>query len=402
MPPHQCAAATARGHQCNNRIWGTLTLCGIHRRVEVVRLFVPDPQQPLIEPVNCRMCGRIAVHEGYCTRHDGLRPRPDLPREQQCRHPRCQRAGVGLYNRCRPHNLVFIRRQQRIVFDEMYIQGLIAATEAPNAWIAVVDAWRAEVNQPFVNRNMIQHLEITLARELRIPVLWNQHMGEHAIMDDNGEIGWRVFEAMDDIPDIPPAPARGELEAFVRDRQNVHTRVVTRHTNSALDILLNAEVPDEQKTITETHMKFMEHIALDKINTSLDVVRDVDRDVKRWYRVATCRTDGDYLYRRVLDGLWTKIKASKLRDELVIRLWQEMVDSLGMCCDGHITRLANVLCGFDDAFAPELSPAEKLQNRMAVISAMEGGIIKQTFEALSAFKEFNIPRDQWEAWVDAL
>lgn len=222
------------------------------------------------------------------------------------------------------------------------------------------------------------------------------------MMDDHGEIGWHVFEAMDDIPHIPPAPARGELEAFVRDRQNVHTRVVTRHTNSALDILLNAEVPDEQKTITETHMKFMEHIALDKINTSLDVVRDVDRDVKRWYRVATCRTDGDYLYRRVLDGLWTKIKASKLRDELVIRLWQEMVDSLGMCCDGHITRLANVLCGFDDAFAPELSPAEKLQNRMAVISAMEGGIIKQTFEALSAFKEFNIPRDQWEAWIDAL
>jgi hypothetical protein len=280
----------------------------------------------------------------------------------------------------------------------MYIQGLIAATEAPDAWIGVVDAWRAEVNQPFVNRNLIQHLEITLARELRIPVLWNQHMGEHAMMDDHGEIGWRVFEAMDDIPH---PPARGELEAFVRDRQNVHTRVVTRHTNSALDILLNAEVPDEQKTITETHMKFMEHIALDKINTSLDVVRDVDRDVKRWYRVATCRTDGDYLYRRVLDGLWTKIKASKLRDELVIRLWQEMVDSLGMCCDGHITRLANVLCGFDDAFAPELSPAEKLQNRMAVISAMEGGIIKQTFEALSAFKEFNIPREQWEAWIDA-
>jgi hypothetical protein len=90
-----------------------------------------------------------------------------------------------------------------------------------------------------------------------------------------------------------------------------------------------------------------------------------------------------------------------MKQELEIRLWQEMVDSLGMCCDGHITRLANVLCGFDDAFVPELSPAEKLQNRMAVIAQMEDSIL-QTAEALAAFKEFNVPRDQWEAWVDAL
>jgi hypothetical protein len=124
--------------------------------------------------------------------------------------------------------------------------------------------------------------------------------------------------------------------------------------------------------------------------------------MKRWYRTATCRTEGDYLYKRVLDGLWFKIKTSPVKDELVIRLWQEVVDSLGMCCDGHISRLTNVLCGFDEAFAPELTPGEKLQNRMAVIASMEGGIILQTAQALAAFKEFDIPREQWNAWIDAL
>jgi hypothetical protein len=64
--------------------------------------------------------------------------------------------------------------------------------------------------------------------------------------------------------------------------------------------------------------------------------------------------------------------------------------------------LTNVLCGFDDAFAPELTPAEKLQNRMSVIAGMEGGIILQVAEAMSAFKEFNVPDTQWEAWIDAL
>jgi hypothetical protein len=178
--------------------------------------------------------------------------------------------------------------------------------------------------------------------------------------------------------------------------------VVTEHTNSALQILLNADIPSDQKTVTESHVCFMTHIALDRIKSNLTEIGAVDRDVKRWYRTASCREEQDFLYKRVLDGLWAKIKVSPVRQELEIRLWQEMLDSVGMCCDGHISRLTNVLCGFDEAFAPELSPAEKLQNRMAVISAMEGGVILQTAEALAAFKEFGVPRDQWEAWVDAL
>ena len=243
---------------------------------------------------------------------------------------------------------------------------------------------------------MIQHLEISLARDMVIPELWNLHMGGHAPMNDHGEIGWRFVNQQ------PRAAPRGELEAFVQDNQNVHTRVVTEQTNSALQILLNTDVPSNQRTVAESHLKFMEHVALDRIHTTLDVIDQVDRDVKRWYRTITCRTDGDYLYKRLLDGLWAKIKTSPVHQELEIRLWQEMVDSVGMCCDGHITRLANVLCGFDEAFAPELSPAEKLQNRMAVIANMDCGIILQTAHALAAFKEFNIPRDQWEPWVDAL
>ena len=290
-----------------------------------------------------------------------------------------------------------------IVWDEMYIPAMLQVVERPDTWRDVVHGWRAQVGG-FVDLNFVIHLELNLARELRIPELWNRHMGAEAPMDAQGMINWRF--AFDDGDDIFPQPAavppRTELEGFVRDTQNVHTRVVTQQTNSSLNILLNTEVPPNQKTCTEVHMAFMEHIALDRIRTSLDVIGQVDRDMKRWYRVATCRADGDYLYKRTLDGLWTKIKESSVRRELEIRLWQEMVDSLHMCCDGHITRLANVLCGFDEAFAPPLSPAEQLQNKMSVIAGMEGGIILQMAEAISAFKELKIPEDQWAAWVDAL
>jgi hypothetical protein len=37
-----------------------------------------------------------------------------------------------------------------------------------------------------------------------------------------------------------------------------------------------------------------------------------------------------------------------------------------------------------------------------VIAAIEGDLILQTAEALAALKEFKVPEDQWEAWIDAL
>ena len=282
---------------------------------------------------------------------------------------------------------------------------MIQVAERPDMWPDVVAGWRARIGQPFLTEDFVVQLELNLAREMRIPELWNRHMVNEAPMDVRGQINWR-FGFADDDDDIfgrPAAPPpRTELEGFVRDTQNIHTRVVTQQTNSALDILLNAEVSPTQKTVTETHLAFMSLVVLDKIKTSLDVIGRVDRDIKQWYRTATCRAEGDFLYKRTLDGLWAKIKESSIRQELEIRLWQEMVDSLGMCCDGHISRLTNVLCGFDEAFAPKLSPAEQLQNKMSVIAGMDGGIILQVAEAMAAFKELKVPEDQWEAWIDAL
>lgn len=408
MPPHQCAAATASGRQCSRTAWDN-PLCGIHRNNPRIRLFadvVHDAPPPL---PRCQQCTRnVAPGLNYCLQHERLRPRPDLPPEQRCANGGgCMRI-ASQHGRCVRHAPRYIRFRRNIIWHDMYDPAIIQVVEHPDTWPEVIAGWRGRIGEEFIDLNFVQTLEMTLARELRIPALWNRHMGHHAPMDANGHIGWR-FGALDDDDDEddlpewrPRPPPRTELEGFARDSQNIHTRMVTQQTNSALDILLNTDIPSSQKTVSETHIAFMGHVVADRIRTSLEQIADVDRDVKRWYRTNTCRGEGDYLYRRTLDGLWAKIKTSPVRQELEIRLWQEMVDSLGMCCDGHISRLTNVLCGFDDAFAPELTPAEKLQNRMAVIAGMEGGIILQVAEAMSAFKELNVPEDQWEAWVDAL
>lgn len=306
------------------------------------------------------------------------------------------------HQRCIRHVAELVRRRRQDLWHTMYTPAMIQVVENRETWIDITDGWNARIGEPFIDANFVMHLELTLARELRIPELWNQHMVEQAPMNAAGNIVWH-FPFDDPIDNlVAPDPPRGELEGFARDTQNVHTRVVTQQTTTALNLLLGVDVPSNQKTLTEVHMAFMGHVAEDRIRTSLEQIGDVDRDVKRWYRVKTCRTDGDFLYKQVLDGLWAKIKESSVREELEIRLWQEMVDSLGMCCDGHISRLTNVLCGFDDAFAPKLSPAEQLQNKMSVIAGMDGGIILQVAEAMAVFKELNVPEEQWAAWVDAL
>lgn len=371
-----------------------------------VRLFenLPANQRQPVRP-RCVQCGRFAAPGlQHCPWHEVMRPRPDLPPEQRCVHRGCMRA-IDQHQRCARHVNGFIQRRRAAIWQDMYEPAVIQVVERPDMWREVIAEWNRHIGEPFIDAGFVQTLEINMARELRIPELWNRHMGGHAPMDALGNIGWRIFENDDDDFMIGPIrpPPRTELEGFARDTQNIHTRVVTEQTNTALNILLNAEVPAGQKTVTESHMAFMGHIAARRITVdSLDVIVNVNRDVKRWYRVSSCRTDGDYLYKRTLDGLWAKIKSSSERQELEIRLWQEMIDSLGMCCDGHISRLTNVLSGFDEAFAPQLSPAELLQNRMAVISGMEGGIILQVAEALTAFKELKVPQDQWEAWIDAL
>ena len=403
MPPRICAAATTGNHQCSRFVWGNDVLCGQHANMANVRLYENLPAN-LRQPVRprCMQCGRFAAPGlQHCPWHESMRPRPDLPADQRCVHRHCMRI-IHQHQRCVRHVNGFIQRQRAVAWQVMYEPALIQVAERPDMWVEVVAEWNRHIGEPFIDVGFVQAMEINLGRDLHIPELWNRHMGGHAPMDAMGNIGWRIFEDDDDIVRVGGAPPRTELEGFARDTQNIHTRVVTEQTNTSLGILLNTEVPPQQKTVTETHMCFMEHIALGRIKTSLDVIGEVDRDVKRWYRVKTCRTEDDFLYKRTLDGLWAKIKVSTLRQELEIRLWQEMVDSLRMCCDGHISRLTNVLCGFDDAFAPPLSPAELLQNRMAVISGMDGGIILQVAEAMAAFKELNVPEDQWEAWIDAL
>ena len=195
-----------------------------------------------------------------------------------------------------------------------------------------------------------------------------------------------------------PAPPAKEWTMFTNDGQNVHTKVVTRHMNDGLEILKAFEVPAGQKTVDEIVTAFVNelHLGGHQLVT-------VYKDMIKWGRVSEIFAENDYLYRQVLRGLWAKIKtySGDLRKELIQRLWEECLEAEGMCATGHIGRLTNVLVGFDEAFKPQISFKEMLQNTMAQISQLDVTEDEKIRLATKAMDDMDIPLEERQVWLDA-
>jgi hypothetical protein len=124
-------------------------------------------------------------------------------------------------------------------------------------------------------------------------------------------------------------------------------------------------------------------------------------DIRSWASKSLIIVKDDWLYRRALQHLWAKIKSypSEIRDELIKRLYEECRDADGMCAQGHVARLANVLVGFDEAVKGEVS----LQDRMAELSRLEVSDFEKVTAAMNTLKEFKVTDvEEIRAWLEAL
>jgi hypothetical protein len=191
----------------------------------------------------------------------------------------------------------------------------------------------------------------------------------------------------------PPVPA---LQRLAQDTQNVHTAAVAKQTSEGEAKLL--AVKTDGKGVG---LKVLRTFAAR--GGTLHQVMTVMNDVDHWYRQVNCRSMGDRLYSRVLEGLWTLIseQSAERQKELHQRLWEEMNESVGMCCDGHISRLVNVMVGFDDAFKAPISQGEILQAKMAEIAGMSVETDVKVAYARTFMTELGMPADEQVSWLEA-
>jgi hypothetical protein len=199
----------------------------------------------------------------------------------------------------------------------------------------------------------------------------------------------------------PAVPARldgAEIYRLANDRQNVHTGHVVKQTNAGEEKLLAVRTDGKPVGL---------RILRNFVNRggSMQGFLRVANDVEHWYSTETCRRMGDRLYGRLLEGLWTLIEQQPeaQRAELKTRLWQEATESVGMCCEGHIARLVNVMSGFDEAFRPRVSLGEAIQAKMAEIAGKADLSAGQKVDVARVFlTALAISAEEQAPWLEAL
>jgi hypothetical protein len=193
----------------------------------------------------------------------------------------------------------------------------------------------------------------------------------------------------------PAAPPVARLQRIATDAQSVHTAAVTRQTNEGEKKLLAEKGDGKQVGLRVARVFVYRH---GQLHSFMRVMNDIDH----WYGQQNCRQHGDRLYGRVLEGLYHTImrQPETTRKELFNRLWEEANESVGMCCEGHISRLVNVMVGFDDAFKPPVSLGEVLQNKMAALAA--SGLPDAVNQAKAFMTELGMSAQDQAPWLEAL
>jgi hypothetical protein len=190
-------------------------------------------------------------------------------------------------------------------------------------------------------------------------------------------------------------PRENPLGRFANDRQNVHTaetNMMLRDVETRL-----VEATPAQHVIHEIRWCWFE------LGVGTSQVRNtVLADVEHWYATEYVRVPGDFAYKNMLDRVWGLIKKSRHREDMEKRLWEEALESVGMCADGHLTRLANAVQGFDESEAPvlEVPKSERLQTAMAQISELDPG--ERESAARRIFAELGMDEDAQRPWLEAL
>jgi hypothetical protein len=191
------------------------------------------------------------------------------------------------------------------------------------------------------------------------------------------------------------AVRQNDLNDIARDNQNVHRIVVVDEVKKTIQRLIdNIHVPPEYKTDTQ---KVIGEIILECKLSPFGT----------WQMVSKyCSNEDIYeypkgIYAEILNRVWVFIKGSEHKEDLKKILKTEMEDNVGMCAQGNLSRLCNILSGYMDGIDVQ-SQGDKLQTLMAELYSKSMNIDEKINEAKKILTSLHVESSQWSAWIDAM
>jgi hypothetical protein len=185
------------------------------------------------------------------------------------------------------------------------------------------------------------------------------------------------------------------LRAFAQDAQSVHRSSVQEMAQKGMEKILAGPAPSHgADTLFEITVAF----TTPTISWSAGQYEQTIQELHRDYEIGEAF---GVKYSRVMNHLWAFIKAHVERIELTRRLAEELNEGRGMCSNGKMARLVNVLQGYDESVAIIVAPQrEQFQSKIATLASHP--LDERRDAAMALFAEYNIPAAEHEAWLEPL
>ena len=371
----RCSSYTAHHHQCINQ--ATIGLDGVPDHTPLCRIHARSYRLTVRRFEGIHVLAHSCLHahgRGWCNQDR-------VEGSAYCQghlNYHAQRATLREQNEA--------RRAERRLHRNGILEELLARNPQPTWQMAMLEVFNRHDLPEMTRYQIAFSFFIRVEDEMNIPVF---------------RIAWEALLDAHAPPPPPPPPARTTLAALAADTQNVHTRAVVTQTQELETLLLAVPVPESQQTESGLVQAWLA-LPANRFSSWGRILKTMN-DIHLWFGTPNCRRENDNLYRRLLRGVVAKINRTdtELRPELYQRLWEECYEAVGMCCEGHISRLCNVFVGFDDAFRPPVSLGELLQSKMSVIAGLDIPDEDKRRQATAFFDEHGIPAEERTAWLEA-
>jgi hypothetical protein len=279
--------------------------------------------------------------------------------------------------------------EQRMRLNELYSAAVrLKRQEYEDAHGAMIREQNTEILRTGVNPDgPAAQRRLVAAAQRRLRQLQNHQARLRAQL---GEVVLNVQHA-------PQQPGPRNLAAFAADPQNVHTSEAVRQTKDIVEKVRKIAVPEGyrwnkmfvSRTIGEiiSDCQLSSHAAAHMFNHYVSAVAVYDIE--------------EGIYGKVLDSVWQYVKNSPDKEDICKILKQEMTDNVGMCAQGNLSRICNILAGYMDGIGSQESVAERLGRLLPPLMEI-ADVEARLRSAFRILQENGVPMSDWDIWIEPL
>jgi hypothetical protein len=187
------------------------------------------------------------------------------------------------------------------------------------------------------------------------------------------------------------------MGAFARDNQNVHTTAAVKQIKHNINVIRQIFVPLEYRWNPTKISK-----------TYREIVFDCDLSPKGNWQFASYYCNNAQIYDLepgifgiMTDGVWQYIRDSEDKRCLINILKRELEDNIGMCAQGNLSRICNVLSGYLPGIGQSESIATILGREFPKLMEIEREPDRLR-EGERILRENNVPEAEWQVWLEPL